>query len=333
MSELRQDRIGGGWVIIAPQRGRRPQAAAAARPSGTPPRLDPTCPFCPGHENELPGILDETPAPGEPGWSVRVVPNKFAAVEAPAETPHVAEHVAHAGYGYHEVIIESPRHDAELDTLPAEERQAAMLAYRDRSRVLFAEPRVETVVLFRNHGPSAGASLLHPHAQAIALDMVPPRLAALSAWGKRHHAEHGICATCEELQIETRHRNRVVEETERFIALAPFAAEHAYETWIAPLDHQAAFIDLDEEALAEFGGLLARSLRRLKTVLNDPPYIFAIDSAPKHEFGAAHFHWRLRLVPQVAIWGGFELGGGLPINPSCPEEDAAALRAARIETA
>jgi UDPglucose--hexose-1-phosphate uridylyltransferase len=334
MSELRQDRTSGGWVIIAPRRGRRPQATAPpARPAGARPRLDPKCPFCPGHESELPGILDETPASNESGWNVRVVPNKFAAVEAPADVPQYAEHVAHAGYGFHEVIIESPRHDAEFETLPADERQAAMLAYRDRSRVLFAEPRVETVVLYRNHGPSAGASLLHPHAQAIALEMVPPRLAALSAWGRRHHAEHGVCATCEELQIETRHRTRVVEETERFIGLVPFAAEHAYETWIVPLDHQAAFIELDEDALAEFGGLLARSLRRLKTVLNDPFYNFAIDSAPKHEFGAAHFHWRLRLVPQVAIWGGFELGGGLPINPSSPEDDAAALRAAPIEMA
>ena len=143
-----------------------------------------------------------------------------------------------------------------------------MLAYRDRSRVLFAEPRVETVVLFCNRGPSAGASLTHPHAQAIALDMVPPRLAALNEWGKRHHAEHGICATCEELQIETRNRRRAVEETEQFIALVPFAAEHPYEIWIVPLVHQASFIDLDADALTEFGALLARCLQRLKKVLN-----------------------------------------------------------------
>ena len=333
MSELRQDRTGGNWALIAPRRGQRPQASAPARPAGTVPRFDPKCPFCPGHESELPGILAETPAPGEPGWSVRVVPNKYPAVQAVADAPHVAEHVVHAGYGFHEVIIESPRHDAALDSLAADERLAAMRAYRDRSRVLFAEPRIECVVLFRNHSSRAGASQLHPHAQAIALGTVPPRLAALNEWGKRYHAEHGICATCEELQIETRHRNRVVEETEQFIALVPFAAEHPYEIWIVPLDHQASFIELDEGALAEFGGLLARCLQRLKKVLNDPPYNFVVNSAPKREFGAAHFHWRLRLVPQVAIWGGFELGGGLPIDPSSPEDDAAALRATPIETA
>ena len=137
---------------------------------------------------------------------------------------------------------------------------------------------------------------------------------------------------CEELQIETRHRERVIEETDRFLALVPFAAEHPYEIWIVPLDHHASFIDIEEEALAEFGELLARCLRRLKEVLDDPPFNFVINSAPKHAFGAAHFHWRLRLVPQVAIWGGFELGGNLPINPSSPEDDAAALRAAPIET-
>ncbi len=333
MSELRQDRTGGGWVIIAPRRGQRPQAHATARPAGKLPRFDSKCPFCPGHESELPGILAETPAQDKPGWTVRVVPNKYPAVQAQVESPHIAEHVAHAGYGFHEVIIESPRHDAQLDTLSAEERLAVVTAYRDRSWVLFAEPRIETVMLFRNHGPSAGASLLHPHAQAVALDIVPPRLAALNEWGKRHHAEHGACATCTELQVETRHRNRVIEETDRFIALVPFAAEHPYEIWVVPLDHQASFIELEGSAISEFGDLLARCLRRLKEMLNDPPYNFVIDSAPKHEFGAAHFHWRLRLVPDVAIWGGFELGGSLPINPSSPDDDAAALRAASSKTA
>lgn len=331
MSELRQDRASGTWALIAPRRGQRPQAAAPARPSGPLPSFDPKCPFCPGHEGLLPGILAETRASGEPGWTLRVVPNKYPALQAQAETPHVAEHVAHAGYGFHEVIIESPRHDAELDTFSADERRAVMRAYRDRSRALFAAPRIETVTLFRNHGPSAGASLLHPHAQAIALAMVPPRLAALNEWSKRHHAEHGACATCTELQIETRRRNRVIEETGQFVALVPFAAEHPYETWIVPLEHQASFIDLDDDALAEFGALLARCVRRLKKVIDNPPYNFVVDSAPKHEFRAAHFHWRLRLVPDVAIWGGFELGGGVPINPSSPEEDAAALRTASSE--
>jgi len=331
VSELRQDRTSGGWVIVAPHRGQRPQASGSARPSGPAPAFDPKCPFCPGHEGELPGILAETKAAGAPGWAVRAVPNKYPALQAQAEPPHVADHVAQAGFGIHEVIIESPRHDAELDTLSADERLAVITAYRDRCQVLFAAPRIETVVLFRNHGPSAGASLLHPHAQAIALSMVPPRLAALSAWGKHYYAEHGICAMCEELQGETRHRERIVEETERYLALVPFAAEHPYEIWIVPLDHHASFIDIEDEALAEFGELLARCLRRLKKVLAGPPYNFVIDSAPKHAFGAAHFHWRLRLVPDVAIWGGFELGGGLPINPSSPEDDAAALRAASVD--
>ena len=332
MSELRQDRTGGNWALIAPRRGQRPQASAPAWPSGTVPRFDPACPFCPGHESELPGIIAETPAKGEPGWCVRVVPNKFPALQPQAETPRHPDHTARPGYGFHEVIVESPRHDAELESLSADERRAVVAAYRDRSRALLAEPRVETAVLFRNQGRKAGASLLHPHAQVIALDTVPPRLARLRTWGDHYHREHGICATCAELQSETRERARVVEETEQFIALVPFAAEHPFETWIVPLDHQASFTDLGDDALAEFGELLARSLRRIKNALSDPPYNFAVDSAPKADRASASFHWRLRIVPEIATWGGFELGAGLPINPSSPEDDAALLRAARIET-
>ena len=161
-----------------------------------------------------------------------------------------------------------------------EERLAVVTAYRDRCQVLFAAPHIETVILFRNHGPSAGASLLHPHAQAIALSMVPPRLAALNEWGKRHHAEHDTCAICEELQIETRHRERIIEETDRFIALVPFAAEHPYEIWIVPLDHHSSFVDIEDEALAEFGELLARCLAATQESAERPALQF------RHRFRA-----------------------------------------------
>jgi len=237
---------------------------------------------------------------------------------------------ARAGYGFHEVVIESPRHDADLATMGADALRVVVTGYRDRLRTLFDRPGIETAVLFRNQGPTAGASLVHPHAQIIALGMQPPRLAEIGAWGRRHHEMHGRCATCDELKLELEEGTRVVEGNVHFLSLVPFAAEHPFEVWIVPQRHQASFTALADDESDAFGELLGRVLQRIKSVLDDPPYNFVVESAAKADFGAPHFHWRLRVVPDIATWGGFELGTGLPINPSSPEDDARALRGARV---
>lgn len=328
MSELRQDRTSGRWVIIAPQRGRRPQSRAGASRAAPTLPSDLHCPFCPGHEAELPAILAETPAMDPPGWRVRVVPNRFPALQQHPAVPADTGHAVRPGYGFHEVIIENPHHDADITTMSAGERLAAVTAYRDRLRALLERPGIETAVVFRNHGPRAGASLPHPHAQIIALGLVPPLLAALSAWGRDHLHACGRCPTCEELDIECRDGTRIVEQSDDFVTLVPFAAEHPFETWIVARRHQASFAAIDAGELAAFSEMLGRSLHRLSGALDHPSFKFVIDSAPKREIATPHFHWRLRLVPEVSTWGGFELGTAMPINPSSPEQDAATLRAA-----
>lgn len=331
MSELRQDRTSGRWVIIAPQRGRRPGSHDGRVRSVTPPRFDPGCPFCPGHEAELPGILAETPDQNAPGWRVRVVPNKYPALEAHAPAPADTGHTAQSGYGFHEVVIESPRHDVDLSTMSADARLAAVTAYRDRSRVLLQQPGIEAAVVFRNHGARAGASLMHPHAQIIALGPVPPRLAAMTAWSRAYLRDHGRCPTCEELEIESRDGTRVVDENDLYLVLVPFAAEHPFETWIVPRHHQSSFTDLGDDDLAAFGEMLVSSLRRLNGALRNPSFKFVIESASKGDVGMPYFHWRLRLTPEVTTWGGFELGTAMAINPSSPEQNAATMRAAGLD--
>jgi UDPglucose--hexose-1-phosphate uridylyltransferase len=333
MSELRQDRTTGAWVIVAPKRGQRPQMRApGARPAGRP-RFDPNCPFCPGNEGQLPGLIDEAPAPDSPGWRLRVVPNKFPAVQrVPAAAAPCGGHRTRPAYGMQEVIIESPWHDAEPSTMDAEALKAVVSVYRARSRVLIEQDGIAAAILFRNYGSRAGASLAHPHAQIIALDFVPPEVAAMSDWNRRYTQEHGRCALCDELESERRDGRRVIDENEAFITLVPFAARHPFELWVVPKRHRASFTALADEELPAFAGLLGRALRRLSDVLSDPPYNFVVDTAPKAELAAPHWHWKLRIVPEIAIPGGFELGAGLPINPSSPEDDACELRAVLLGT-
>ncbi len=336
MNELRQDRTTGRWVIVAPQRGLRPGARSpgarlSAASRAPQPHFDPGCPFCPGNEAALPGIIAETKDRSPPHWAVRVVPNKFPAL-APEPKPgveYVEQHRLCGGYGFHEVIIESPRHDTDLALMTDVEIEAAVRMYRDRSRHLMQRPGIEAVVLFRNHGPQGGASVTHPHAQAIALGFAPPVPRLLADWGRRYHGEHGQqCPTCDEIAIELGLGARIVEDTQNLLVMVPFAAEYPCETWIVPKQHQASFLNIDDTQIAEFARVLWGALARLRRVQGDPPYHFVIDSADRTHLHAPYVHWRLRIAPDLTTHGGFELGAGMAINPSRPENDAAMLRGA-----
>ncbi len=266
--------------------------------------------------------------PAQPAWSVRVVPNKFPAVQPDLKTiaEDAGRHRLQDGYGFHEVIIESPRHDADLVAMSDAEIEVVVSVYSERSRQLLYRPGIEAVVLFRNHGRRGGASLQHPHAQAVALALLPPTLAQLARWGHGYHHEHGRCPTCDEIGTERTLKKRIIEETQNFLVFVPFAAEHPFETWIAPIEHQASFLSMRDLQRIEFAHLLRRTLNRLRRARDDPPYNFVIDSAARSQVQSTYLHWRLRIAPDLATSGGFELGSGMAINPSSPERDAAVLR-------
>lgn len=331
MSEWRRDPASGRWVLIAPERARRPGApglaGADARVEPPSARYDPDCPFCPGNEAELAGILEALPDDGAPGWRTRVVPNRFPALCPEAPPPEAAEGglVARA-LGHHEVIVETPRHDLDLRVLPERQVEAVLETCRRRQRVLLARPGIRSVLPFRNHGRQAGASLAHPHSQIVASALPLPRQAAVEAWARARHAETGRCPTCAALEHELHDGRRIVEATPGFVALVPFAAAAPCELQLLPRRHRACFAEAADGELAELAGLLRRTLARLAAALDDPPYNYAIDSAAPGEAGSPWIHWRLRLLPDLVRPGGFELGAGLPINPSSPEADAARLR-------
>jgi UDPglucose--hexose-1-phosphate uridylyltransferase len=292
------------------------------------PRFDERCPFCPGNEGQLASILAETTAKDPPGWSVRVVSNKFPALMLdPSPVPPAdAGPTVVPGFGFHEVIIESPRHDADLTTMGVDEIAGVLATYQSRFSELIARPNVVAVVLFRNHGAQSGASLVHPHAQVLALPLVPPRLQALADWGDRRGRETGRCPTCAELERELGEGCRIVEENRSFVALVPFAAERPCEQWLVPKRHQASFCEPTEAELVDLAGALRRAIARLDAALGDPPYNFAIESAGAPAADARYAHWRLRIVPENVYSGGFERSAGMTVNPSDPAADAALLR-------
>jgi len=333
MSEFRRDRTTGAWVIVAPERGLRPLAISRQGRAPEPPHpFDPNCPFCPGHEKQLPGILAEVADHSPPGWQLRVVPNKFAAVRPslPLASQMIGPHMTMAGHGHHEVLIESPRHDANPALLSDDHIRALASLYQRRFSELSAQPGIKAVVLFRNHGAAAGASLPHPHSQIIALALTPPRLRSLADWMQHCWQQTGHCVTCEELDAERADGERIVESTQAFLAIVPFAATVPFEIWIVPRRHQASFADMSEAECADFSLILRNALRRIRSACGDPAYNFAVESFDFLGRDAPHAHWRLRIAPDLVTWAGFELASGIPINPSEPEADAALLRKAPL---
>lgn len=325
--EIRQNKATKEWVIYAPARGKRPhdfqQARRAERPALPP--YDSGCPFCPGNEQLLPDVLAEAPATDSNGWQTRVVPNKYPALTPDGSITRYTrgQYVAMQGYGHHEVIIESPQHNRDLATLPHRAVETVVETYHRRYVELQADARNVLILIFRNHGPRAGASLSHPHSQLIATGMIPRHLRMREEEAQSYFDEWGRCVYCDMLSWEQADRRRVVLENESFVAFVPFAAEVPFETWIVPRRHQSDFGRTTATERVDLARALREILARLYTKLHDPDYNYVINSAPRmHE---PHLHWFVRLRPRLVTRAGFEIGSGMRINPSLPEADAAFL--------
>jgi UDPglucose--hexose-1-phosphate uridylyltransferase len=330
--EIRRDITMDTYVIFAPKRSERPEDFASddQRPHRRPAHKA-DCPFCPGNEAMLPGILRETPGDETEAWQCRVVPNKY-----PALVPHLnggaleqGIYTKLPGYGRHEVIIESPLHNAEMAEMTPDTLRVVFETYLERFRVHRADERVKSVILFRNHGRRAGASLLHPHAQLIASAIVPHHVRVRRDVAARYHAQHQRCLICDLLAYESEHRQRVLAEDDFFLVIILYAAQVPFETWIIPKRHRADFGRIASHELAPLAVNLRAVLLDFKHELGHPDYNFIIHSAAGHPDRAGEAeHWFLQIRPRLTTPAGFEIGSGIHINPSLPERDARRLRQA-----
>ncbi len=338
MPQVRQDIVTGRWVIIATERGKRPESFAQVagemppecRP-GTPGPPPDDCPFCPGHEGLTPPEVlafdGSDRAPDTPGWKVRVVPNKFPALtsEGDLEPREIGIYRQFDGVGAHEVIVHSPDHWKTLGELGRDQVALYLTACRERYLARGRDARVKYIHLIENHGRSAGASIEHPHSQLFALPLVPPVLADEVAGMRLWQEQHGGCPLCAMVAEEERVGERVVCESEHFLAFEPFASRVPFETWLVPRSHAGNFSQLSDTHLDDLAGMLSATLDRLHRGLNDPPYNLMLHSAPTD---GAHpeFHWHIEIWPKLSLPAGFEWGTGIMVNTALPEESAAFLR-------
>ena len=308
MTDVRVGRLAPRRVIVAEKRGQRP-SDWVRRDEEKP---DQDCPFCVGHEAETPPevwAMRPDSAPDQPGWQIRVIPNKY-----PIMAPH-------------ELIIETPHHDADLPDLSLSEAESVLQAYRERMRTISYEEGVVYPALFKNVGRAAGASRAHLHSQLLGLAFVPPAVEAERAMAATHRDRTGGCLHCDVIDEEIARGDRVIWADDRYLVWSPQAAMAPYECWILPRTHAASFLDSDDDALNAFAQVLARSLRALYGVFEGPfAYNYFLHTAPLHGSSEADgVHWHLEILPRLGTPAGLEWGSGVFVNAVPPERAAAQL--------
>lgn len=341
MSELRWDPLKQHWVIIATDRGRRPRDFL----EGVEEIESTSCPFCYGNEDKTPReifAIRPVGPPNSPGWQVRVIPNKYPVlrIEGDLNNRGYGIYDVMNGIGAHEIIIETPDHDKELADLSPAEITNVLIAYRNRYLDLRKDMRFRYMVLFKNHGALAGATLSHAHSQLIAVPLTPPVAATEMKICRDFYASKERCIFCDLIHFELASGERVVKEFANYVILTPYAACFPFELRLYPKRHSHDFALLNDGELADLAIAMKDMLSRLKGVLKDPPYNFILHTSPpqqprlgKPEYWGSieyDYHWHIELVPRLTKIAGFEWGTGFFINPTSPEDAATFLREAEI---
>lgn len=335
MPELRQNRFTKEWVIIATERAKRPKDMVVPRAPRNLPSFDPKCPFCPGNEKSTPPEVLRVTAANNGQWLVRVVPNKFAALQPDVTPRRVVErsHRTVEGFGFHEVIIETPDHSQPTALMTDQQVASVLRVLKARCTDLSLDSRVANVIIFKNHGADAGTSLEHPHCQLIATPVISSQVRSRLYEALRHYDEFGECIFCSAVQEELQDKSRLIVTTDHFVALEPFASYTPFCTHIYPRRHMANFADISGEETSDLAHVLRLVLAKLYYGLHDPDFNFTIRSAPAECSGVKYYHWYVSIIPRLTRVAGFELGSGMYINTVLPEAAAEFFREVNVESA
>jgi UDPglucose--hexose-1-phosphate uridylyltransferase len=315
-AELRHDQLAGRVVIVAAGRAARPHQFASSTGPTPDEERDGPCPFCPGNERETPPEHGRTGegAPDAPGWRVRVFPNLYPIVGGEGAGPGAT--------GAHEVVALSPDHHASFAQLDPNQAAEVFTVLRDRVRAQVDAGHAFALAIV-NHRRAAGASIAHPHAQVLALDFVPPVVAA----GLERFRDAG-----EDLVLADAHAGSTLFDDDTaaahpgVLAWSPYAAASPGMVRVALADAGPSF-GAATDAQADAMGRAAREvLARLGAWMVDPPYNLVVHTAPGAD---AVFHWYVEITPRISIVAGFEQGTGVLVNTVPPEQAAEALRSAQ----
>ena len=326
MPELRFNVLTQEWVIIATERAKRPMEYAQSIPAYNLPAYEPKCPFCPGNETSTSDEVFRL-SHDDGSWQTRVVKNKYPALDEHVQPTRSGDFLQPAmnGFGIHEVIIDTPRHDKLITMLDLKDVEKLMFTYRERYRACARDERVKHVIIFKNNGISAGSSIIHPHSQLIATPIVSNQTTDRTRITREYYEEHHRCLMCDMLEREIKQAVRIIYQNKYFVSFLPYAALSGFHTWIFPLQHGSTFQNIADEQIPALAEILSLTLRAHEKLIGRPDYNFVLRSAP---IGCDDrlYHWYISIVPRLSKTAGFEIGSNMYINPSLPELNAMELR-------
>ncbi|MEW6188979.1 MAG: galactose-1-phosphate uridylyltransferase [Actinomycetota bacterium] len=355
MPELRQDIVTGRWVVIATERALRPESFTRLKKEEA--KTTTVCPFCYGNEAltppEIMAYRPKNTLPDTPGWTIRVVPNKYPAFVPEYlrvgrdGKPLVREGTMPAGrqvypsmvaMGAHEVIVSSPDHHKSLALLSESQVIKIISSYRDRYLALKKDPRIRYILIIVNHGREAGASIEHPHSQVFAVPLLPATIKEELLGAYSFFEREKSCIFCHMIEHELQEGKRVILGSKNYIVFAPYASRVPFELWIMPKEHKPSFETISFSEIEDLASILRIILAKLYKGLSDPPYNYFIHTCPPEhrEMGIPGYppedmiprvyHWHIEILPKLSIAAGFELGTGIMINIATPENVAKYLR-------
>ncbi|MFF4726505.1 galactose-1-phosphate uridylyltransferase [Streptomyces mirabilis] len=310
-SQVRRDPLLGDSVAIASHRQGRTYHPPANE-----------CPLCPSQGDRLSEIPDSS-------YDVVVFENRFPSLAGDS--------------GRCEVVCFTSDHDSSFADLTEEQAGLVLEAWTDRTAELSHLPSVEQVFCFENRGEEIGVTLGHPHGQIYGYPFTTPRTALmLRSLAAHKEATGGQNLFDDVVARELAEGDRIVLETESWVAFVPYAAHWPYEVHLYPKRRVPDLLGLDEEARTEFPQVYLELLKRFDRIFGEgeppTPYIAAWHQAP---FGAlAEFegvnrddfalHLELftirRTSGKLKFLAGSESGMSVFINDVPPETAAQRLR-------
>lgn len=314
MPQIRKDYLQEKYVIIASERAKRPMEFASKKHEIS---SSESCPFCPGNEKMIPGIIEEIKEGND--WITRAIWNKYKIASSEGSKEIVIHNEFYTfgdAKGEHEVVIETPLHGVELEDLSKQQIEDIFKLIIKRIKANY-EKDAEYVVVFKNRGSDAGASLTHSHHQIVSYNILPTEIKEDIDAVKNYKMINLSCPYCKIIESEKNSDRRIAQD-DYFAAFTPYASRFPLEAWILPKRCLHSITELNNEEISSLAKTMRNILRSLN-MLNYPAFnLFYKISNDKNK----DYHFRIEIAPRLTKWAGFEHVTGTIVNTMSPENAA-----------
>jgi UDPglucose--hexose-1-phosphate uridylyltransferase len=299
MAEIRFDPIYRHTVVLAPERSKRPKDDF-----NTSIEKSSKCPFCPGNEDQTPP-QNYSNGDNVKNWTIRSFPNKYPAFKH-SDKNNI--------FGIQDVIVESDKHDVNMGDYSLKHFKELLKVYLWYYQVLKKNDKIKYILVFKNHGQMAGATLEHPHSQVVGLSFVPRNIKEAVRRLEKYYNKHNKCYYCSIIDGA-----KTLFENNSFISISPKDARFSYESWILPKNHQSHFEHITDDQLIDLAEIFSIQIKKMNSILDKPAFNIVLNNGLYDETNSNCFHWNIQLFPRISLPAGFEFATGMFINQAPPE--------------